>query len=116
MEPQKLEHTRIWWDGSEVSFIRWTDKALVFSWGNVTETAVHMPRGAVVRLLQKGVLHIEGETPEWIQAPLEIEQPPEPEPQPAPRIEPEPQNNRLGIVARLIRKLGGNADVSRVPG
>jgi len=43
MGPQNFDvNTRIWWDGSEVSFIRWTEKALVFSWGNVTETAVHM--------------------------------------------------------------------------
>jgi hypothetical protein len=122
MEPHDLGSTRIWWDGSEVSFVRWTDKALVFSWGNVTETAVHMPRGAVVRLMQKGVLQIQGETPEWIElSPLEIEHVPEPDivQTPAPQVEvkPEPQNPRLSIVARLIRKLGGSTErnVSRVP-
>jgi hypothetical protein len=80
MAPENEINTRIWWDGSEVDFIRWTDKALVFSWGNVTETAVQMPRGAVVRLLQKGVLQIEGETPEWIHlSPTEFDRSPEAE-------------------------------------
>jgi hypothetical protein len=126
MGPENFDvNTRIWWDGSEVSFIRWTEKALVFSWGNVTETAVHMPRGAVVRLLQKGVLQIEGETPDWIHlSPLEFDRSPEPDETlphpPAPHIEPkpEPQNSRLGVVARLIRKLGGSTEhnISRVPG
>lgn len=58
--------TRVWWDGGEVLFVRWTDQALVFSWSGVRETAIHMPRGAVVRLLEKGVLYIEGEVPDWM--------------------------------------------------
>ncbi len=59
--------TRVWWDNGEVVFIRWTEKTLVFSWGDVRETAVHIPRGAVTRLVQKGVLRVEGEAPTWIQ-------------------------------------------------
>lgn len=65
------QKTRIWWDGSEVEFIRWSEKSLVFSWGDTTETAVHLPRGAVVRLLKKGVLHVEGPLPGWATCPPE---------------------------------------------
>ncbi|MBN1680505.1 MAG: hypothetical protein JW966_09445 [Anaerolineae bacterium] len=61
----QANQTRVWWDNSEVSFVRWTERSLVFCWSNVTETAIHMPRGAVMRLMQKGVLRVEGEMPEW---------------------------------------------------
>ena len=57
--------TRVWWEGVEAVFVRWTDQALVFAWEDTTETAVKIPRGAVVRLLHKGVLNIEGDAPAW---------------------------------------------------
>lgn len=108
--------TRVWWDGEEVQFIRWTQRSLVFHWQDPRETAMHMPRGAVLRLMEKGVLRVEGEMPNWPEAPS----PPPQErivisrermAQPAPvRTEPntDPQlDNRRSIVARLIRKLGG---------
>jgi hypothetical protein len=64
-ETKQIDATRVFWDGGEVAFIRWTEKALVFSWDNQLETAIHMPRGAVLRLMQKGVLQIEGDMPPW---------------------------------------------------
>jgi hypothetical protein len=125
--------TRIWWDDSEVEFIRWSEKSLVFSWGNVTETAVHLPRGAVVRLLRKGVLRVEGTLPDWVNDPLDsdligehhqpihtarhfepimlVDIPPEPVdlapsiPAAAPHVD--GSGGRFNAIARLIRKLGG---------
>ena len=77
--------TQVWWDGGTVDFVRWTEKSLVFCWEGARKTAVHMPRGAVVRLLDKGVLRIEGYQPEWL-APREAcdsDLPPERVPPPA---------------------------------
>lgn len=58
--------TRVWWEGEEAVFIRWTDQSLVLAWPDATETAVKIPRGAVSRLMGKGVLQIEGNVPPWI--------------------------------------------------
>jgi hypothetical protein len=112
------EQTRVWWAGDEVRFIRWTDQGLVFHWGDPRETAVHMPRGAVMRLMQKGVLQIEGRMPGWTNPAY---RPPEEPPQTGlvtpnfSRIQrapeppkPEPSSSRRSIVSRLIRKLGGD--------
>ncbi len=63
----KTVGTRVWWDGTEVRFIRWTDKALVFNWGSPRETAIHIPRGALTRLQEKGVLRVEGYVPGWLE-------------------------------------------------
>jgi hypothetical protein len=104
--------TRIWWDGSLVKFIRWTDRGLVFNWDDPHETAIHMPRGTVMRLVGKGVLRIEGDAPEWTRpnvqsVRLDAQKQPLPKSPPkehtptAPRIP-----NKLNIIARLIRKLG----------
>jgi hypothetical protein len=99
--------TRIWWDNEEVKFVGWTEKALVFHWEDPRETAIHMPRGAVMRLMDKGVLRVEGYIPVWLRS----------EPQPAPVVPaappPEPSkppqvNPRLNVIARLIRKLSGD--------
>ena len=102
--------TRIWWDNEEVKFVGWTEKALVFHWEDPRETAIHMPRGAVVRLKDKGVLRIEGYMPIWAHSANQ--------PQPtAPPAEPSklPQvNNRLNVVARLIRKLSGDHTPEKV--
>ena len=66
MEEDTPTHTtRVWWEGVEAIFVRWTDQALVFAWEDTTETAVKIPRGAVIRLLHKGVLNIEGDAPAW---------------------------------------------------
>ena len=98
-------NTRIWWDGGEVEFIRWTEKALVFQWGDATETAIHMPRGAVMRLMHKGVLQIEGEVPEWIEPRNDLlVEPVKPE---APSKETQQREGRLSVIPRLIRKLAG---------
>ena len=110
-------HTRIWWDGNEVEFVRWTERALVFSWGDPHETAIHMPRGAVLRLMEKGVMQIEGELPEWADfgplklAPKEKEKEKEAaQPIPSPAVPPaEPSRlAKLNIITRLIRKLSSN--------
>ncbi len=131
--------TRVWWDGGEVSFVRWTDRSLVFSWCDVKETAVHMPRGAVLRLMEKGVLRIEGEMPAWIEEaqaaleaarkptrrkqltpvprPTQQDQPPEPARRPRVLSQDE-RTHRVSIVRRLIRKLTGGEepDSARVTG
>lgn len=118
--------TRIWWDGGEVEFIRWTEKSLVFNWGDPRETAIHMPRGAVTRLMEKGVLRVEGEMPPWT-GPR-----PDDQPQSEDRLsaqeqqrqsalkppvvtaeKPKPLSNRLNVVARLIRKLAGGEERGR---
>ncbi|MBN1562464.1 MAG: hypothetical protein JXA10_01400 [Anaerolineae bacterium] len=117
------EQTRVWWDGNPVQFIRWTDKGLVFNWDDPRETAIHMPRGTVMRLMAKGVLEIEGDAPDWTQSDYQpvarLEPPPRPVndpplanvqpelPQPAPPKVP----NKLNIIARLINKLGGGDPV-----
>jgi hypothetical protein len=113
--------TRVWWDGDEVEFICWTDKGLVFNWNDARETAVHMPRGAVVRLMDKGVLYVEGQMPTWIN-PGQA-QPQEsvssglvkPQFKHVERAQPQQRKpsakaEKLNIVQRLIRKLSGNDD------
>jgi hypothetical protein len=116
--------TRIWWDGGEVEFIRWTEKALVFNWGDPRETAIHMPRGAVMRLMEKGVLRVEGEMPPWTGARTDDDGERQPENTLAQSQErqppalkssvaigkPKPLTNRLNVVARLIRKLAGGEE------
>jgi hypothetical protein len=118
--------TRIWWDGGEVEFIRWTEKSLVFNWGDPRETAIHMPRGAVTRLMEKGVLRVEGEMPPWTgprsDDQLQSEDKLAAQEQqrqsafkpPVPAAEkPKPLSNRLSVVARLIRKLAGGEERGR---
>ncbi len=112
-QAEKLTSTQVWWDGSEVDFVRWTEKSLVFCWKDARETAVHMPRGAVIRLMDKGVLRIEGYQPEWLAARRAVEDgvsehapPPVPA---APRDDSQPPS-RLNIVLRLIRKLSGGSE------
>jgi hypothetical protein len=111
--------TRVWWDNGEVVFIRWTEKALVFSWGDVRETAVHIPRGAVTRLVQKGVLRVEGEAPTWIQpnfsgaqvVPVSPATPVVPIPAPVEAEKPRSallRSERFSAISRLIRKLAGS--------
>jgi hypothetical protein len=102
--------TRVWWDGEEVRFVGWTEKALVFHWEDPRETAIHMPRGAVVRLMDKGVLRIEGYVPVWMCSTGQPSTAPA-APAPAPPVEvskPPQLNTRLSAVARLIRKLSGD--------
>ena len=102
--------TRVWWDNEEVKFVGWTEKALVFHWEDPRETAIHMPRGAVMRLMEKGVLRVEGYIPSvWLHPdtrsqPVPVAPPPEPS-------RPPQVNPRLNVIARLIRKLSGD----RVP-
>jgi hypothetical protein len=98
--------TRVWWDNEEVRFVGWTDKALVFHWEDPRETAIHMPRGAVVRLVDKGVLRVEGYVPAWMRP---ADQPPSVLAAPPVEASNPPQvNSRLSAVARLIRKLSGD--------
>lgn len=119
--------TRVWWDGGEVDFICWTEKSLIFSWRDVTETAVQLPRGAVVRLLEKGVLVVEGEMPSWIyqvvydlqRAAVQAAPPAQssaahdssPATQaathqsPAPEAAPDSAPVRFNVVSRLIRRI-----------
>lgn len=111
--------TRVWWDEEEVRFVRWTEKALVFCWGDARGTAVQMPRGAVVRLLDKGVLRVEGTIPDWLaQKPTRNvyatstvnTAPPPPPPPPDPAAE--KKANLFNAITRLIRKLGGGDPVA----
>jgi hypothetical protein len=99
--------TRVWWDNEEVKFVGWTEKALVFHWENPRETAIHMPRGAVMRLMERGVLRIEGHVPGWMRP---ADQPPSVPvvPPPVEASRPPQVNSRLNAVARLIRKLSGD--------
>jgi hypothetical protein len=108
------ETTRVWWDGNPVQFIRWTEKGLVFNWDDPRETAIHMPRGTVVRLMAKGVLQIEGDAPAWAcdgYKPVVLRQPVETRVVNIPVEKPKPVTpkipNKLNIIARLINKLGG---------
>jgi hypothetical protein len=112
---KSIGHTRIWWDGREVNFIRWTNGTLVFAWRETDETAMHIPRGAVTRLIDRGVLEVAGDLPEWLNNKLSLKQPEDQTPsQPAlsPRPQPAPQANKRSIIVRLLAKLGG--DPSRV--
>jgi hypothetical protein len=98
--------TRVWWDNEEVKFVGWTEKALVFHWEDPRETAIHMPRGAVLRLMDKGVLRVEGYMPIWLHLgsqPKPVPAAPPPEPSKPPQV-----NTRLNVIARLIRKLSGD--------
>ena len=61
-----VDPTRVWWEGEEAVFIRWTNQSLVLAWPDAAETAVKIPRGAVTRLMGKGVLQIEGNVPAWV--------------------------------------------------
>jgi len=85
----KTLKTRVWWNDGEVEFIRWTDKTLVFRWG--ADAPVHIPRGTVMRLLEKGGLRIEGRHPDWMVVTRSVDQPSKP----------------FNAILRLIRKLGG---------
>ena len=104
--------TRVWWEDREVAFVRWTDQALVFAWRESDETAMHIPRGAVLRLLDRGVLRIDGDAPAWLydSHPLQLRRPEHPAPAPkkaAPKAAPQKDRGRFNIIARLIQKLGG---------
>jgi hypothetical protein len=102
------ENTRVWWDGAPVRFIRWTEKGLVFHWGDPNETAIHMPRGTVVRLMEKGVLEIEGYLPDWFygRKSNEPRQNRDSQQTAAPKT-----SNKLSIITRLIKKLSGGDSV-----
>jgi hypothetical protein len=114
--------TQVWWDGNEVDFVRWADKSLVFCWKDARETAVHMPRGAVIRLLKKGVLHIEGYQPDWLPTPrgahlgaareFACEGTSQSTPATS-RGDTGQPSSRLNIVMRLIRKLSGSGERSQ---
>ena len=102
--------TRIWWDNEEVKFVGWTEKALVFHWEDPRETLIHMPRGAVMRLMDKGVLRVEGYIPVWLRSepqPVPVPVVPAAAPPPEP-IKPPQVNPKLNAIARLIRKLAGD--------
>lgn len=104
--------TRIWWNGNEVSFIRWTEKGVVFNWGDPHETAMHLPRGTVARLVEKGVMQIQGHAPIWAHKLIRNETP---RPKPAPSKPVAPKNSKkISIIARLINKLSGEDPVPPV--
>lgn len=85
----------------------------MFCWRDASETAVQIPRGAVMRLIEKGVLHIEGSIPNWDELPV-VPQRITVTTAPAPA----PRSGKASIVSRLIRRLtGSNAhDAARVTG
>ena len=100
--------TRVWWEDREVAFVRWTDQALVFAWRESDETAMHIPRGAVLRLLDRGVLRIDGDAPAWLydSRPLQLQHPQQPAPAPQ-KATPPKDKKRFSAIVRLIRKLSG---------
>gem|GEM_PF-1771978 len=103
--------TRVWWEDREVAFVRWTDRSLVFAWRESDETAMHIPRGAVLRLLDRGVLRIDGDAPAWLydSRPLQLQRPKQAAPEPkkaAPQGHPK-DKKRFSAIVRLIRKLSG---------
>ncbi len=100
--------TRVWWEEREVAFVRWTDQALVFAWRESDETAMHIPRGAVLRLLERGVLRIDGDAPAWLydSRPLRLQRPQKPAPAPK-KAAPKKDKKRFNAIVRLIRKLSG---------
>lgn len=100
--------TRVWWEDREVAFVRWTDQALVFAWRESDETAMHIPRGAVLRLLDRGVLRIDGDAPAWLydSRPLQLQRPQRPVQAPK-KPAPPKDKKRFSAIVRLIRKLSG---------
>ena len=124
-----LHATRVWWEGEEAVFIRWTDQSLVLAWPDAAETAIKIPRGAVTRLVGKGVLQVEGNVPTWARlsrpeltasepihaAKAQETAPAERQDQPTAANHPGAPANKLSVVARLIRKLTGGGDTQPQP-
>lgn len=116
-EPDAPAPTRIWWEGEEAVFLRWTEESLVFLWSNSMDTAVKVPRRAVLRLMKKGVLEVEGYAPTWVwgtpepkrvmEAAPAVKAPPPPQPLTLPEEAPSPKLDKLSVITRLIRKLTG---------
>lgn len=119
MAPTRGGQTRIWWNGDEVHFLAWTDRALLFRWNEAVwngRGVIQLPRGATRRLRDKGVLVIEGEVPDWLINMPPVERRPRSRPLPppahlAPSPEPPPPTlpraDLRSIVLRIIRKLTG---------
>ncbi len=112
-----ISSTRVWWEGREVAFVRWTDQALVFAWRETDETAMHIPRGAVLRLMDRGVLRVDGETPAWLydSRPLRLERP-QASASGASEAAPKKDKRRFSAIVRLIRKLSGGEGALSSPG
>lgn len=130
-QPDTPGLTRVWWDGEEAVFVRWTETSLVFFWPDSTDTAVKIPRGAVVRLMKKGVLKVEGYMPVWVRLEpttaeadrvvketLPTKVAPTSPAAGTPEKAPAEKADRFNVVARLIRRLSGGADsrLQRSPG
>ena len=56
---------------------------LVLAWASNDETAFRLPRAAALRLLNKGVLRMEGDLPDWIPDQITVPKPAAPTTQPA---------------------------------
>ncbi len=114
----EISETRIFWEDNEVCFIKWTNEGLAFNWDDPRETAINMPRGTVRRLMKKGVLRIEGDKPEWTQYASEAEARAAArrrEMAGRPQLSDEQTSQRVGILARLIRKLSAEPTPSVQP-
>ncbi len=118
MAPKREAQTRIWWNGDEVYFLAWTDHALLFRWNEAVwngRGVIQLPRGATRRLLNKGVLVIEGEMPDWLTEKAPVGCPTRARPVPPPRPIPPPERpaptppkaDLRSIVLRVIRRLTG---------
>ncbi len=106
--------TRVWWDGSEVLLIRWTPQMLVLAWASNDETAFRIPRPAVIRLLSKGVLRMEGDLPDWVSDQLTVPKP-QAAPQPAPQPARQPASQAMWQPARQPASLAALQPASPAP-
>lgn len=61
----QYEDTQVWLGGLPVQFVRWGSRALVYVNIGSESTLSSLRRNTVQRLLQDGVLHIEGYRPDW---------------------------------------------------
>lgn len=60
------EETRLIMSNVPVRFIRWTPHGLVYTGIGSEEKLSHLNRGMVRRLVQEGILDIQGYRPVWV--------------------------------------------------
>ncbi|MBN1200915.1 MAG: hypothetical protein JXJ20_03565 [Anaerolineae bacterium] len=57
--------TRMWMSGIEVKFFKWTPNGLIYTRVGSQETMAYLSRNTIHRLLEEGVLRIQGYRPAW---------------------------------------------------
>lgn len=60
------QDTRVWLGGVPVSFVQWMPTGLVYTRVGSTDTAAHLSRSTVKRLIREGMLKFEGYYPDWV--------------------------------------------------